>query len=119
MVGLAGFIVLMFIVLILSPFFIMFFGIHYNTGEGEHNGYITAAETTGVFFKVHSVYVKTDTQSSQEDRYCVVDPEVFAQLQEAVSKKEHVVISYFSWFAPASWECSGNREIINKASLAN
>ena len=107
-----GFVVL----LILTPTVFLtitfFTGIHYETGRGEHNGYITAVEKYGVFWKTGRAYLKTDTQSSQEDAYCVVDEKVYEQLGKAVTTKEHVVVSHKSWFIPAYWECGKEGAVI-------
>jgi len=106
---------LFFIACFASPFVLLilaFTGLHVETSKGEHTGFITAVETNGLFFKTDSAYVKTDTQSSQEDQYCVVNPEVFAQLKAASEKKEHVTISYISWFAAGVAYCKGEDAVI-------
>lgn len=72
-------------------------GLHHETANGGHKGYVTAAERTGIFFKIFRVYLKTDTQSSQEDAYCVVDPTVYAELQKLSEQRAHVTVSYLSW----------------------
>ena len=42
-----------------------------NTGIGQHTGYVSAVDQSGVLFPNYKVYFKTDTSSSQEDVYCV------------------------------------------------
>ena len=118
-IGFVGFIALLIltpIVLVIIPFFT---GIHYETGHGEHNGYITAVEKYGFFWKTGRAYLKTDTQSSQEDAYCVVDEKVYEQLQQAVTTKEHVVVSHRSWFIPAYWECGKEGAVIYAVKMAD
>lgn len=82
-------------------------GLHINTGNGEHTGYVTAVETSGVFFKTHRAFIKTDTQSSQEDAYCVIDPTVFAELENVSKKKTLVTVKYFDWFSKGITNCGG------------
>lgn len=100
--------------LIWLVFIVPFVGLHYETGRGEHTGYITAVERHGVFFKTNTVYLKTDTQSSQEDAYCVIDDEVYAELQKLSSVKQHVNAYFFSWFAAGIANCAGEGDIIYK-----
>ena len=90
------------------------FGLHYETSRGEHTGYVTAVERSGIFFKTGTAYLKTDTQSSQEDRYCFIDKEVEKQLQEYSTKKVHVNVYFFGWFSAGISNCSGEGEIIYK-----
>ncbi len=92
-------------------------GIHFNTGEGEHTGYVTAVETKGVFYKTTTAYVKTNTQSSQEDAYCVIDPQVIAQLKTASVSKASVTVHYFDWFAKGVADCDGESDIISGVSV--
>ena len=85
---------------------------HHETANGEHTGYVTAAERTGIFFKTFRVYLKTDTQSSQEDAYCVVDPTVYAELQKLSEQRAHVTVSYVSWLVPGIKNCEGENAVI-------
>ncbi len=72
-------------------------GFHIETSKGSHVGYITSVETTGIFFKTNTAYVKTDTQSSQEDAYCVIDEKVMEDLKSLSEKHVRVEINYFDW----------------------
>jgi hypothetical protein len=94
--------------------YVPIFGLHYETSKGEHTGYVTAVEKSGVFFKTGTAYVKTDTQSSQEDSYCVIDPDVYSQLQQASLSKIHVNVYYLGWFSAGIGKCNGEGEIIYK-----
>lgn len=88
------------------------FGLHHVTGQGSHVGYITATENSGVFYKTNTVYVKTDTQSSQEDSYCVIDPAIFDKLTDAAVSKEKVEVKYTSYFSTSFKECSQSDTVI-------
>lgn len=84
-------------------------GLHIITSEGEHVGYITSVEKNGVIYKTWRVYVKTDTQSSQEDSYCVVDEKIIPELKALAESKSHVTVTYFDWFAKGVKNCSGEQ----------
>lgn len=94
-------------------FVVPFVGWHLNTGHGQHTGYITAIEQNGIIFKTWTAFVKTDTQSSQEDKYCVVDATVIDALAKASDAKQHVTISYFSWFASGIANCDWEDTVIS------
>lgn len=94
-------------------------GFHYETGRGEHVGYVTAVEKSGIIFKTGRAYVKTDVQSSQEDNYCVIDPEVFNQLEKLSKSRERITLKYFSWFSAGVKNCGGEGEIIYKIEGVN
>src|SRR4051794_33275623 len=74
------------------------FGRHHETGRGQHVGFVTAVEKNGIFWKTGLAYVKTDTQSSQEDTYCVIDDKIYQDLQAAADAHKRVIMKYFSWF---------------------
>lgn len=83
------------------------------TSKGTHRGYITAVENTGLIFKTYSVYVKTDTQSSQEDKYCVVNESILPQIRESMESKTLVNINYDNGlFVPISSCSHGSESII-------
>ncbi len=91
----------------LAMIVIGFTGLHIVTSEGEHIGYITSVEKSGVLFKTWRAYVKTDTQSSQEDAYCVVDETIIPQLKTMAESKSHVTVTYFDWFSKGVKDCGG------------
>lgn len=93
-------------------------GFHHETGRGEHTGYVTAVETNGIVFKTNRAYLKTDTQSSQEDAYCVSDGAVYSQLQQYAISKTRVNVFYFSWISPGIATCQGENAIIYKVEAA-
>lgn len=76
--------------------------INYQTGEGEHYGYITAVGTSGLVFKTTTVHFKSDAQSSQEDSYCAKDQAVIAKLREYGDSGKRVRIHYKDYFSYAS-----------------
>jgi hypothetical protein len=88
---------------IFSLILISAIGIHIKTMEnGHHTGYVTAIETNGIIWKTDSVYFKTDAQSSQEDRYCVIDKELKQKLLMFQQTKKLVTITYMQYFS-AGW----------------
>ena len=91
------------------------FGFHYETGRGEHTGFVTATEKHGIFFKTNTAYLKTDTQSSQEDNYCVIDEDVYSQLQRYSVEKTHLNVYFFSYFSAGIKNCDAEEAIIYKA----
>jgi len=64
--------------------------------NGSHTGYVTAVEKNGIIWKTGRVYVKTDTQSSQEDKYCVKDQVIYDELVKAQTNKEKVTLKFSS-----------------------
>lgn len=92
-------------------------GLKYETGKGEHVGYVTAVERYGLIYKTNRVYVKTDTQSSQEDDYCVIDKDVYSKLEELSKSKEKVSLKYFSWFDPGIKNCGNESDIIYEVEI--
>ena len=86
-----------------------FTGLHIQTGQGQHTGIITATETNGLFFKTHSAYVKTNAQSSQEDKYCVVGDDVFAKLQALTLTGSPTTIQYIEWLSTGITTCNFER----------
>ena len=87
--------------------------------EGSHTGYITAVEKNGIIWKTGRSYVKTDTQSSQEDNYCVRDQKVYNELVEAQTSKEKVTIKFNAPLIVANWDCGGESAIIYEVNVIN
>lgn len=105
--------IILFSGLILAIPLAIIFGLHIQTGAGDHTGYITSVERNGLFFKTGRAYVKTSTQSTQEDAYCVTDPQVYDTLQAASVSGVHVNVKYHSWFASGVIVCDGEDAIID------
>lgn len=89
-------------------------GWHHQTGQGEHTGYITAVEKSGIFWKTYTAYVKTDLSSSQEDRYCVMDEEVATYLMGLAKERKQATFSYIEYFESGLKYCAGESAIIVK-----
>ena len=83
-------------------------GIHIETtSNGTHTGYVTAIETNGIVFKTTSVYFKTDTMSSQEDRYCLIDlqSDLLNRLKQSEESKEKITITFKDYLVTSLSEC--------------
>lgn len=81
-------------------------GIHIKTTEGgKHTGYVTAIETNGIIFKTHSAYFKSELESSQEDRYCIIDSKIKEELAKLSKEKTRVTIYYYDYLAPGLNYC--------------
>lgn len=89
----------------------------YETSAGNHTGYVTAVEKSGLIWKTGTAYVKSDTQSSQEDQYCIIDPSVYAQLTAASEVKAHVTVGYVDWLHKAVQVCNGESAIITSVTV--
>lgn len=96
----------------------IFFTLH-SPNAGEHTGYVTAIEESGLIWKTSTVYIKTDPQSSQEDAYCVVDSNVINQLKEKSTTRELVTIQYSVPFLVPGWKCKGEGSIVDSVNAAN
>lgn len=82
------------ILMFLSGIVLIFSGFTFDTSQGEHTGYVTAVQKTGILAKTYDAYIKTSTQSSQEDKYCVTDEVVAEQLKDAQESRENVTIIF-------------------------
>ena len=111
-----GGIMLVLVVVLVVGIGVKLTGFHYETGTGSHVGYVTSTETRGVFFKTMTAYIKTDTQSSQEDSYCVIDKGVFDTLRSLSEKKSHVEVKYLSYLSAGIANCNGEDDIITSVS---
>ncbi len=80
--------------------------------SGQHTGYVTSVEQSGIIWKTWTVYIKTDPQSSQEDAYCVIDPSIITELQNASTNRNLVTISYAVPFIVWKWQCGGEQSTI-------
>jgi hypothetical protein len=73
--------------------------------NGEHTGFVTAIENSGYIFHTTSAYFKTNTQSSQEDKYCVTDPVVIDELKQYQESNQNITIEYSNNFLMPFWQC--------------
>lgn len=103
-------VVLVFVLIFFGIFFVANFG----QSDGDHTGFITSVEKSGIVWKTWSAYVKTDVQSSQEDRYCVTDEKVVKELVEYSKTRELVNIHYHSPMFIWNWQCHRGEVIIDQ-----
>ena len=100
----------------LSVVFGITMAIFYNDlggSNGEHTGYVTAIEfNDNLLWDSTLVYFKTDTESTQEDIYCVNDASLKAQLKELASTKSQITIHYKNPFFFKRSECNGGSSVI-------
>lgn len=104
--------ILTFFLVVIFVLFGSIFGLHINTGEGTHSGYVTAVQTTGIIFDTNEVFFKTDTSTTQEDMYCVVDSELLEKLRDVSASNSRVEIGYIKYLANGITTCSGQLDII-------
>lgn len=89
------------VIFVILFFIFTIFGLHIKTTEGgKHTGYVTAVETNGIIFKTHSIYFKSDLESSQEDRYCVIDLSLKEELEKTAKDKTRITIYYYNYLFP-------------------
>jgi hypothetical protein len=94
------------VIVILIGLLVTMIGVHIETiRNGTHTGYVTAIEENGIWFKTTSVYFKTDVQSSQEDRYCLIDKSLIPTLREKEASKEQITITFNSYLASGWNNC--------------
>lgn len=83
--------------------------------DGKHTGYVTAVEKSGYVFHTWTAYFKTNTESSQEDKYCITDSSLVTNLKSIQENNEKVTIEYQNNFFVPFWQCKGSdQSIINK-----
>lgn len=80
--------------------------------DGQHTGYVTAVDTSGLIWKTTEVYFKTDAQSSQEDSYCVIDETIKEELLNAQQNRRLVTLHYDSYLFVGIPLCGWNGQII-------
>ena len=81
--------------------------------DGRHTGYVTAVEDADNWvFDATIVYVKSNPASTQEDKYCVNDPKVRRELEQASANGTRVTIHYHNDFLMMKWECNGGSTVI-------
>ena len=91
----------------------MISGFTLTSTSGEHTGYVTATQQTGIIWKTWDVYFKTNTTSTQEDEYCVADSNLVSELQADQQNSKHITIQFAEgmWMMPL-WKCSGSDSAI-------
>jgi len=87
--------------------------------SGQHTGYVTSVEQSGIIWKTWTVYIKTDTQSSQEDTYCVTNPSVVSDLQLAATRKSSVTVYYSVPLLTWKWQCGGEQSTVQSINTSS
>jgi hypothetical protein len=83
--------------------------------DGRHVGFVTAVEQQkNLTWDSTVVYFKTNPESTQEDTYCVVDPEVRDTLEVYARKRQTVEIRYQNDLVMWRQECNGGGSIITE-----
>lgn len=98
--------------IVCSVIFGLFIQIH-APNSGDHTGYVTAVEQEGLIWHTYRAFIKTDPQSSQEDQYCVTDPDVISQLQKDSESRTLITVGYSIGLITYPWQCKGESSIIN------
>jgi hypothetical protein len=80
--------------------------------SGQHTGYVTSVEQSGIIWKTWTAYIKTDPQSSQEDTYCVTDSKTVTALQSAETEKSSVTVNYSVPWITWKWQCGYEQSTI-------
>lgn len=88
------------------------FGLHIVESRGGQVGYVSVAERNGIIITVGRVFLKTDAESSQETAYCVIDRDVYRDLENASLSGQRVSVRYVSYFKTAFWECGPEEPVI-------
>jgi hypothetical protein len=100
------------VLVIVLIFVVLGNGWHINTGSGEHTGYVTAVERSGLIWKTGTVYIKTDLSSSQEDVYCVIDQNVYSKLEELARTKSSITVRFNDYLIKGFTNCNGEPSVI-------
>lgn len=100
------------IAVVVFMFSMIFNGVHVETGSGQHTGYVTAVSKQGLIWKTGRAYIKTDTQSSQEDSYCIISDNVYNKLASESEKHSKVTVKFISYLSAGLTQCEGEGEII-------
>lgn len=85
--------------------------------SGQHTGYVSSVEQSGLIWKTWTAYVKTDPQSSQEDSYCVTDQSVVNQLQSAATERSSVTVYYSVPLLTWKWQCGYEQSTIQSVDM--
>jgi hypothetical protein len=108
-----------FVLLAVIIIFVFIFGTIHVPNAGQHTGYVTSVEESGIISKTWTAYIKTDPQSSQEDSYCVTDLSTINQLQTASKNRTPVTVDYSAPLIVWKWQCGSEQSIINAVESSN
>jgi hypothetical protein len=104
-----GLVIGLLVIAVIASFFTANFHI---PNSGQHTGYVTSVEQSGIIWKTWTAYIKTDPQSSQEDTYCVTDPKTVTALQSAETEKNSVTVNYSVPWMTWKWQCGYEQSTI-------
>lgn len=114
-----GLVIGLLVIAVIASFFTVNFHI---PNSGQHTGYVTSVEQSGIIWKTWTAYVKTDPQSSQEDTYCVTDSKTVTALQSAETEKSSITVNYSVPWMTWKWQCGYEQstiQSINGAGTSN
>lgn len=98
---------------IIGLFVTIFFVSGFGFSNGTHTGYVTAVQESGIIWKTKRAYIKTSTESTQEDTYCVKDDAVYQTLIEKSKTGERVSVTYSHPLIEWNWNCGREKDIIS------
>ena len=107
------------VLIVLVVLFFYSFAFFQIPNSGQHTGYVTSVEKSGIIFKTWMAYVKTDPQSSQEDTYCVTDPDALISLQNYEKERLPITVYYSAPMILWKWQCENKLSIINSVSIVS
>ena len=108
------------IVLLAIVTIVLFFTANFHIpNSGQHTGYVSSVEQSGIIWKTWTAYIKTDPQSSQEDTYCVTDPKTVITLQSAETEKSSVTVNYSVPWMTWKWQCGYEQSTIQSVSRSS
>ena len=105
--GLSNIFITLLVIAIILFLIFQVIGLHITTLiDGKHTGYVTAIETGGIIWKTTTVYFKTETESSQEDKYCLIDKSLIDILKQKQKSKERITIEYRDYLIKGMVHCN-------------
>lgn len=87
--------------------------------DGQHTGVVTAVERAkNITWDSTIVYIKSDTSSTQEDRYCVESDTLAQKLRDFAETGERVTVKFRNDLIMLRWDCNGGASIVYDVQLA-
>lgn len=105
----------MIVIAVIGGIIITLFGLRgVGTAQGTHTGYITAIEhQSNIIWGADILYFKTDSQSSQEDVYCI-NNNLLDEARKFQQNRTLVTITFQNDFLMWAWDCNGGSTIITE-----
>lgn len=107
------------VLIVFVVLFLYSFAFFQTPNSGQHTGYVTSVEKSGTIFKTWIIYFKTDPQSSQEDTYCIIDPDVLTNLQNFEKERLPITVYYSAPIILWRWQCENKSSIISSVSVVD